>query len=240
MNQVDIIRDFGTNYISIPSNILQDKNISCKARGLYVTIMGLPRDLNLSIIGLNAILKESKNTIYTLLRELEEYGYVTRSQSKTEKGKFRSVVYTLHACSTRNVEECNVLTTEKQFSSCDYHTKEKIKHKSLSIDDRAKEFYDTLAQYIDNHYTKDMVESFFDYWSEPNPSRTKMRFELQKTWDVKRRLATWNRNNSKYGWKYNNDSRAMQRDIEKERRASEARNTIVKMLSEGDKSEECI
>ena len=28
-------------------------------------------------------------------------------------------------------------------------------------------------------------------WSEPNRSETKMKFELERTWDVKRRLNTW-------------------------------------------------
>lgn len=36
-----------------------------------------------------------------------------------------------------------------------------------------------------------MLRAFFDYWSEPNREKTKMRFEQQKTWDTKRRLSTW-------------------------------------------------
>jgi hypothetical protein len=34
-----------------------------------------------------------------------------------------------------------------------------------------------------------------DYWSEPNKSNTKFRYELEKTWDTERRLKTWNQNN---------------------------------------------
>ena len=33
-----------------------------------------------------------------------------------------------------------------------------------------------------------------EYWTEPNKSCTKMRFELEKTWSLGRRLKTWNRN----------------------------------------------
>ena len=40
-----------------------------------------------------------------------------------------------------------------------------------------------------------IVKEFFDYWSEPNKSKTKMRFEQQKTWDTKRRLQRWANNN---------------------------------------------
>ena len=38
-----------------------------------------------------------------------------------------------------------------------------------------------------------MIRAFFDYWSEPNKAKTKMRYEMQKTWDVSGRLRTWER-----------------------------------------------
>ena len=236
MEQGNIMRDFGMNYVSIPSDILQDVNISLKARGLYVTIMGLPRHWSLSIRGLLPILKESKNTICSILKELETYGYVSRSQSKDSSGKYGDIVYTLHARSAKLTDKtASGQEEEKRTQQCnvDCHKEER---KSPSIKSRAKDFRTTLDEYIDNPYTKDMIEAFYDYWSEPTPSGKKMKFELEKTWDVSRRLRTWKRNESKYGGKYSKNNRAMQRDIEKERRATEAKCTIISMLAEGDKS----
>ena len=43
-------------------------------------------------------------------------------------------------------------------------------------------------------YGKEMCENFFNYWSEYNRSKTKMRCELQKTWQLSGRLATWAKN----------------------------------------------
>jgi hypothetical protein len=43
----------------------------------------------------------------------------------------------------------------------------------------------------DNDYPIEMLNKFFDYWSEPNRSNTKIRYELEKTWDLKRRLKNW-------------------------------------------------
>jgi hypothetical protein len=40
-------------------------------------------------------------------------------------------------------------------------------------------------------YKEAMIQEFFDYWTEPNKSNTKMRFELEKTWHLGRRLARW-------------------------------------------------
>ena len=45
----------------------------------------------------------------------------------------------------------------------------------------------------------DLVKEFTYYWSEKNRSGKKMRFELEKTWDTKRRLEKWIRNNEQWG-----------------------------------------
>lgn len=70
--------------------------------------------------------------------------------------------------------------------------KEKDKEKSISLSDRTEKFKEELTPFVEK-YGKDMVFAFFDYWSEPNPSKTKMKFEMQKTWDIAKRLRTWER-----------------------------------------------
>lgn len=52
----------------------------------------------------------------------------------------------------------------------------------------------TTPEYI-MKYGEQMISDFIDYWTEPNPSHTKLRFEMQKVFDVNRRLARWARNN---------------------------------------------
>jgi len=47
-------------------------------------------------------------------------------------------------------------------------------------------------------YTKELRDKFFNYWSEPNKSKTKMRWELQRTWEIKRRLKTFFDNQNKW------------------------------------------
>lgn len=43
-------------------------------------------------------------------------------------------------------------------------------------------------------YPESMKQEFFEYWTEPNKSGTKLRFELEKTWSISRRLSRWARN----------------------------------------------
>ena len=60
----------------------------------------------------------------------------------------------------------------------------------VSLEKRMISFKDDIMV-NDNNYPKEMLAKFFDYWSEPNPSNTKMRKELEKTWSLTRRLKTW-------------------------------------------------
>ena len=47
-------------------------------------------------------------------------------------------------------------------------------------------------------YSKEILRAFFDYWTEPNPSKTKMRYELQKTFDINLRLKNWTKNENTF------------------------------------------
>lgn len=55
---------------------------------------------------------------------------------------------------------------------------------------RKDSFYQSLVPFV-GKYPKEIIRAFFDYWSELNKSGTKMRYELEKTWELPRRLATW-------------------------------------------------
>lgn len=68
-----------------------------------------------------------------------------------------------------------------------------IKNKVNSINDRKLKFASTLNQFLDV-YGKDFLNEFYKYWTEPNKSNTKFRQELEKTWDIERRLETWFKN----------------------------------------------
>ena len=47
-------------------------------------------------------------------------------------------------------------------------------------------------------YEESILNGFIDYWTEPNKSNTKMKYELNKTWETKRRLKTWAANQKKW------------------------------------------
>ena len=59
-----------------------------------------------------------------------------------------------------------------------------------NIKDRDAKFKKQVFEFA-NQYDSKMLEEFFDYWTEPNKSNTKMLFETKKTWDLGRRLKRW-------------------------------------------------
>lgn len=69
--------------------------------------------------------------------------------------------------------------------------------KKIELEKKQRQFYQSLVPFV-NEYGKEMIRAFYDYWSEPNKSGTKIRWELEKTWDLKKRLDRWRLNEDKF------------------------------------------
>jgi hypothetical protein len=54
-----------------------------------------------------------------------------------------------------------------------------------------EEFKSDIAKYLDD-FGRDACNAFFKYWSEKSASG-KMKFQLERTWETKKRLETWQR-----------------------------------------------
>jgi DNA-binding PadR family transcriptional regulator len=116
------------------------------------------------------------STIYKRLQKLKSQGYI--DISSTTK---------------------NSLITVVNYKS--YQLNEKPKKRNL--DTVSNKFLIEVSAFKEL-YSVEMLEAFIDYWTEPNKSKTKLRYELQKTFDIARRLKTWSKNESKFGTKKNN------------------------------------
>ena len=64
-----------------------------------------------------------------------------------------------------------------------------------NISNRRNEF---VFEVLSFDYDESILNGFVDYWTEPNKSNTKMKFELNKTWSTKLRLKTWAANQKKW------------------------------------------
>lgn len=59
-----------------------------------------------------------------------------------------------------------------------------------NIDIRKQKFADSLKPFLDV-YGKELLNDFYLYWSETTLNNKKMKYELEKTFSLERRLNTW-------------------------------------------------
>ena len=69
----------------------------------------------------------------------------------------------------------------------------RITNKDISI--RRLKFINDVSLF---DYDKKIKDGFCDYWTEPNKSKTKMKFELNQTWSTNLRLKNWAANQKKW------------------------------------------
>ena len=59
-----------------------------------------------------------------------------------------------------------------------------------SLSERQTQFLDSLKPYF-SRYTEPLVMRFFAYWAEETQDKTRMKFELEPTWNTRSRLIRW-------------------------------------------------
>ena len=75
--------------------------------------------------------------------------------------------------------------------------KSKVKESKENILlERTDKFKNKVFEF-QSQYDLDMIKEFILYWTEPNKSKTKLKYELEPTWDMGRRLKRWANNNFK-------------------------------------------
>ena len=80
------------------------------------------------------------------------------------------------------------------FTTINKNKEIRITNKDISL--RRLKFINDVSLF---DYDKDILDGFTDYWTEPNKSKTKMKFELQQTWSTNLRLKNWAKNQKKWG-----------------------------------------
>lgn len=182
------------NYTTISNQLFKNKGISLKAKGLMGYLLSLPSDWNLSINGIVSVSKEGRTAIRNVFTELINAGYIERKQIRN-KGKFVGYDYfvfeqpKLGNPTTAKCKSDNNLQISKEI------IKERINKNTLSKSEKFK------SEVFSYDYPKSMLQSFYDYWSEPNKSKTKERWELQPTFEISRRLKTWAKREKSYNKK---------------------------------------
>jgi hypothetical protein len=101
----------------------------------------------------------------------------------------------------KNKSDANALPTQSDSNAIKEKKVKEIKEKEIKVNDieyRKLKFASTLQIFLPT-YGREVLNEFYGYWTEPNKSNTKFRQELEKTWDLNRRLERWVSNNYNKG-----------------------------------------
>lgn len=133
-----------------------------------------------------------ERTVRAALDRLEEAGFIKRiykDSMKKQRSEVKALVrYGVPAQSPQAVIPGMELPKDE--------TPGEFAGRFFSNDDEAiRRIIEDIMTYTHGHVNQDMLiremKKFTMYWTEPNKSGTKVKWQLQQTFDVKRRLYTW-------------------------------------------------
>lgn len=178
--------------------------------------------------------KLTKKIIRTCLKRFQETG-VIKIESTNKFSIITICNYEHYQCTNneplKDIENC---IEQKENEQPSQEVKKEIKPKKTKVEiieatnQRAQVFYNSLIPYVST-YGKEMVREFYNYWSEPNKSNSKLRYEQEKTWDLSRRLARWSNHNKEY--KSNEYKKNRQNHDNAAQRIDEAATLVDSLLS---------
>jgi hypothetical protein len=222
---------FDEQFAQIPNAWLRDSRLSFKSRGLLALLMSHSQGWRLSVSGLAVQNAEGKDAIRSAIAELEQFGYLSRSQAN-DHGRFGEAVWTTHDPAdlpssgfppSDNPPHKNTITKEDQSKELDAHFDEFWNAYPKKLD-KAKAFR-AFKSAMKRGKFEDILAGVIAYRNDP-----------QRNPDFTKYPATWLNNDS---WENevapSADSEAAERArIRKEREREESR----RFLEEQRKAEE--
>ena len=172
-------------YAIIPADV-RYSNIPANAKLLYGEITALSNQEGFCWATNNYFAKlygVTKGTVSLWIQELKKEGFVT---VEVQRNELKQVVKRKISIVKKN--DRGIMEKDEDNIKDKNITKENI---LLALNKRLN----TLTEEVmDSDCTTEMCNAFLEYWTELNKSQTKMRFEMEKTWDTKRRLGRWRQN----------------------------------------------
>ncbi len=154
---------------------------------------GLPSQMVMEAIGV-----KNWRTYSAGLNELVEFGFVEMVEiSKNQYSSNIIAIVKNTKASTKALDKAlQKHSTKHSQSTVSINKQETIKQET--IEQRKLKFADSLKDYLDI-YNKEMLNDFYSYWTEATLDKNpKLKFELENTWSVSRRLALWKKNDDKF------------------------------------------
>ena len=205
-------------YINVLGWMMDDLNLSGKELLIYALIYGFSQEAQGAYTGSQ---KELADWVHTqrpkaadILTKLTEKGLLVKEDyidsNNNKRCLYRAVVLGVSpngTCpqmgqrvspnGTRGMSPNGTTTLYKDDNKDIYKSNQSIacaRTREELVADARKEFRERAGAVGGSAYTKEMMDAFCDYWTEPftNPvGRKLLRWQGEKTWDMAARLRTW-------------------------------------------------
>tara|TARA_R110002167_G_C12517817_1_gene637898 strand:+ start:268 stop:894 length:627 start_codon:yes stop_codon:yes gene_type:complete len=159
---------------------------------------GFPSTMAMEAIGI-----KSYNTYIKTLTDLVDWGFIKMVEKS--KNQYSSNIISLGGALLKNnkaLDKALIKHATKQSESTGESivsiNKQDNKEQDNNVTNPFKKwdinvFWENIVESsIDKGLTEKSVKDFYLYWTEAD-EKGKMRFQLEKTWDTKRRLARWSK-----------------------------------------------
>lgn len=143
----------------------------------------------------------SRCKVQSFLRTLEDASMVTqKADNKKTYLKLNQYSVWQDSETVKKQQKGSTQAAERQQQGTNKNVKNDKNVNNKELGERKFEFADSLAAYK-GEYTVDMLANFCNYWSETTRDGKRMRWELEKTWDLELRLENWWRRQSNFSFR---------------------------------------
>ena len=193
-----------TYWAVIPANVRYSK-LKASAKLLYGEISALTNKEGYCWASNNYFAElygVSKNTISLWINQLKKYGFihvdVIRDKNKQVIKRTMSII--------KNDERSQVFKEDAIIKNNEVNntSHNNINNSIQMINFRKMKFGSEVSEESVGILSVEQSNEFLDYWTEETKSKTnpRMKFELERTWNTRKRLLRW----KKMGTKYNSKS----------------------------------
>jgi hypothetical protein len=159
---------------------------------------GFPTQMAMDAIGV-----KKHQTFTKHFTDLVEWGFIGLVQKS--KNQYSANIISLKSAMPKNckaLDKAMIKHGAKQSQSTgqsmdSIDKQETNKQGTINVSERKLKFASTLEPF-QKLYPKQMLSDFYKYWGELNKSGTKFKQELEKTWDLERRLEMWARRDKEF------------------------------------------
>lgn len=161
---------------------------------------GLPTTMAKESIGIR-----SYNTYIKTLNDLVDFGFIKLiEKSKNQYSSNIIALSNFNKATDKALDKAMIKHATKQCESISSIDKQETINKE-TVDNRKLKFAESLQPFL-IEYGKELLNDFYLYWTEETQNKNpKLKFELQRTWSLQRRLITWKKQDIKFNPKQQND-----------------------------------